>query len=353
VASVLIKARRLTALAFLASLTALAGAAWACGPSFGPLAVSPSQGQPGSKMTVSGSGFHDGSVEIRWNGPNGPLLATASGHDFSVRVTVPDVNPGVYYVVARPTGPNSGTAPYSTAPFRVTERPSLSVSPASGRVAGRASVTGSLFPSEGPVRLHWDSPAGPLLATAAGPSFTTSITVPAAAPGAHRIVALSPELWSGLTPAATQGFGVTAPPAGLAVPPPAPDAVGPSIAAAALSLANRIRRVSRRGYFTLFCGRFSEEPVTGRCGARGARRAGPRLRSKPFQARKGRMVRVRLRLSGKGLASLERAGKMRMRGHVAARDRLGNRSAAGFRFMLRAPQGSGRTARRADAAVGW
>ena len=60
----LIKARCRGALVVLASLTAVAGAAWACGPSYGPLAISPTQGQAGSQMTVAGSGFHEPPVRI-------------------------------------------------------------------------------------------------------------------------------------------------------------------------------------------------------------------------------------------------------------------------------------------------
>ena len=73
-------------------------AAWACVPQ--PLVViQPAAfGAPGSQVTVDGYLF-GGSMEIRWNAIDGPELATASGSNFSVPITVPQAAPGLYTIL--------------------------------------------------------------------------------------------------------------------------------------------------------------------------------------------------------------------------------------------------------------
>jgi Ca2+-binding RTX toxin-like protein len=73
--------------------------AWACTPSAG-LSLDPSSGVPGTRVSAKGRGFGHGPAEIHWNSADGPLLAVASGPDFSSTVTVPDGAAGVSYVVA-------------------------------------------------------------------------------------------------------------------------------------------------------------------------------------------------------------------------------------------------------------
>lgn len=95
--------RRIVAVTFVTIALAggLVGQAWACTPL---AAVTLSQLAAGaeSRVTVNGTAFHSGvPVEIRWNGVTGPVLATATGPDFSVPVTVPgDADPGAYYILA-------------------------------------------------------------------------------------------------------------------------------------------------------------------------------------------------------------------------------------------------------------
>lgn len=74
--------------------------AWAC-TAQATIQLSPRWGEPGSTVVVDGRSFVDGGpVSIRWDSPSGPQLATATGPSFSTAVTVPDVDAGVYYVVA-------------------------------------------------------------------------------------------------------------------------------------------------------------------------------------------------------------------------------------------------------------
>lgn len=345
----MLKVRWLTVLTCAAMLAVAGGVAWACGPGGYGYSVHPTNGSSGTRATLHAAGFPNEPVEIRWNSAGGPVLGNAHGPQFSVAVTIPAAQPGVYTVLAR------GTVTGTTTPvaFTVTEPPALSVSPASGPAGSRVHVEGSRFPPSGAVELRWDSLAGPLLAMATAPTFTQTVTVPSDGPGGHSIVAVSPHLWSGSRPAATQAFQLTPRPAATTVlVTSGADSVGPAITGAALSIANRGRRVSARGFVTLVCGTFREDGVVGRCGARAVRGATPRLRARSFRATLRRPVRVRFRLSRKGLASLEKTGRKRMRGHVAARDQLGNPSAARFRFTLLAPRRAGAPARATATAAG-
>ncbi len=65
---------------------------------------------PGSTVTVKmtqGSWASTQAVQIHWNSLTGPVLATTAGGDFSVPVQVPQVGPGVYYMVAADTTNNA------------------------------------------------------------------------------------------------------------------------------------------------------------------------------------------------------------------------------------------------------
>jgi Tol biopolymer transport system component len=133
---------------------------------------------------------------------------------------------------------------------------------------------------------------------------------------------------------------VTAP--GPPAPRPRPDTAGPLLSARALARANRTIRVGRDGRFRLFCGRFAE-PVTGRCGGAGKLRARRLdLGVRAFNARAGRRVLVRFRLSRRTLKRLRVARTARMNGRVVARDAHGNATTARFRFRLKAPPPRGR-----------
>ncbi len=138
---------------------------------------------------------------------------------------------------------------------------------------------------------------------------------------------------------------------GLPGPPPGPplgpgaDTTGPALSGRSLTRGNGVIRVSRRGRFGLFCGRYAE-PVTGRCGGRSIRRVvaaqRPRrpllLRRRSFTAQAGQRAVVRFRLSRRQLRALKREGRIRMLGAATARDALGNPTTVSFRFALRAPR---------------
>ena len=105
--------------------------------------------------------------------------------------------------------------------------------------------------------------------------------------------------------------------------------------------------------------------MAGECGARSIHRLdatpGPqstagrsmvlKLRSRSFTAAPGHPVRLRYRLSRRGMTALRKARLVRMRGRLVSRDRLGNRTDATFRFRLKARTRRGRVS--GSAALSW
>lgn len=97
------------------------GLAWACTPT-SSIVLLPETGPTASKITVSGQVAPDAGsaapVEIRWNSVSGLLLGTVTAdatRNFSAEVTVPDVAPGVYYVLAISGKAEAGRASYEVA----------------------------------------------------------------------------------------------------------------------------------------------------------------------------------------------------------------------------------------------
>ncbi len=93
--------------------------AWACVPQ--PLiSVQPrASGPSGSDVTVEALAV-SGAAEIRWNGVDGPLLATATGPSFSVPVSLPDAPPGLYAIVVFERGADGSVGSSGRAAFQIT-----------------------------------------------------------------------------------------------------------------------------------------------------------------------------------------------------------------------------------------
>ena len=95
--------RGAAAVGVLISAILVAGAtAWAC-ISVASLSVSPAQAQPGQQVEVKGEGYNTKPVDLRFNGLDGPVLATvtAQGGAIKATVTIPqDAKPGNYVVFA-------------------------------------------------------------------------------------------------------------------------------------------------------------------------------------------------------------------------------------------------------------
>lgn len=106
--------------AFMAVATAMvvASAAWACTSQARSFALDGITGPRGSEVTATGEAVLQDTapMTIRWNSVSGPVLAeVTSSYEFSVPLTIPDAEPGVYYLVAV-----SGDTAMARAAFEVT-----------------------------------------------------------------------------------------------------------------------------------------------------------------------------------------------------------------------------------------
>ena len=88
----------------VAAVTIGAGVAWACtGQTYMNIPVT--AGAPGSPLSmevVAGPQLAAGAVAVHWNSIDGPVLASttvAEGEGAVLEATVPQVAPGVYYLV--------------------------------------------------------------------------------------------------------------------------------------------------------------------------------------------------------------------------------------------------------------
>lgn len=88
----------------VAVVIGLASVAWACTPQ--PTLTAPTTATaPGERVTVSGEVVQPGPVRVVWGSSEGTVLAssTPEGRSFSLDVTVPQVDPGVYYLLLVPS----------------------------------------------------------------------------------------------------------------------------------------------------------------------------------------------------------------------------------------------------------
>lgn len=137
------------AVAALASVVTVAmSTAAACVPmpfvSIQPRASGPA----GSAVTVAGASF-PGPVELRWNGPDGTLLGSAEGPDFSKEVKVPAAPQGLYVVFAVARDPGGGVAGTASAAFQVTATAGAESDAQTAEVRDRGTAS-SARPRSGP-----------------------------------------------------------------------------------------------------------------------------------------------------------------------------------------------------------
>jgi hypothetical protein len=120
--------RWLVCLSLLALALGTGGAAWGCVPQ--PLvSLQPrSSGPRGSEVTVEALAFGSAPVEVRWNGVDGELLATASGPQFSVPVTIPQVPEGLSHIVVFERDQTGAVGSSGRAAFLVTSPPGTDAS---------------------------------------------------------------------------------------------------------------------------------------------------------------------------------------------------------------------------------
>lgn len=139
-------------------LVASAGLAWACTAQPRILSVSPVAEAPSPTAGPSTQGAKEvdvrgasvgaqAPVEIRWNAATGPIIGVATADadgNFAATATIPDVAPGVYYLVAA-----AGDVGIARAAYEVT----APASPSSSASAGPADLwatSPATAPSAGP-----------------------------------------------------------------------------------------------------------------------------------------------------------------------------------------------------------
>ena len=125
---------------------------WACVPqpflSIGPVASGP----VGAEVTVDGTDFGSGPVEIRWKGIQGPRLAEGSGPEFSVTVTIPDAPVGLHLLIGVNRDVNGNITQRGAASFQVTGAGDSILSPRSEAKHGDSSEpTDETGPSVGSI----------------------------------------------------------------------------------------------------------------------------------------------------------------------------------------------------------
>lgn len=121
----------------------LAGSAWACVPQARLVTLEPgSSGPVGSEVTVEGLAFDPGTVEIRWDASDGPVLGRANGPSFSAKVTIPEATEGLHAIVVLGRSPDGSIGNAATAAFQVA--PAGGEGPAAAPAAAPADDAGSL-----------------------------------------------------------------------------------------------------------------------------------------------------------------------------------------------------------------
>jgi hypothetical protein len=90
----------------VAAIAGLCGTAWACVPQPFISLRPDASGSSGEQVSAAGINFGDDTVDLRWNGIDGPLLAKAQGPSFSTSVTVPGASDGLYTILAIPRAPD-------------------------------------------------------------------------------------------------------------------------------------------------------------------------------------------------------------------------------------------------------
>lgn len=145
----------LVVLAGCALILGLQIAAWACIPQAKLVTVQPRSSSPaGSEVTINALGLDAGRAEIRWNAPDGKVLATATGPNFSAPLTIPDAPEGLYALVVLSRQADGSVGNTATASFQVGGSAGPGGQPAESPFAGgRPESKPPKAPSASPSRL--------------------------------------------------------------------------------------------------------------------------------------------------------------------------------------------------------
>lgn len=119
----------------MAVAVAVASAAWACTAWTAMSPLSEPAGKPGTEVTVRGT-TPNGPVAIRWDGLQGPVLATVDiqNGSFATKVRIPEAPPGLHYVVVSSQGDGGWSRAAFKIPGRVPTAPAVGSGTSSGRL---------------------------------------------------------------------------------------------------------------------------------------------------------------------------------------------------------------------------
>lgn len=110
----------------------IAAQAWACVPMPVLTVLSKSSGPAGSTFSVQGENV-PAPIEVRWNSPQGQLLARVNNPAKVTRVKVPTVAPGLYVVMMLSRQSNRTVGAIARAPFYVQGPTTAGIKPAASK----------------------------------------------------------------------------------------------------------------------------------------------------------------------------------------------------------------------------
>lgn len=159
------------------------------------LTISPTKGNPGTSVTVSGVGYVPGETVSIYGGCkvapcSGPLLAATSadtaGNISGVSITIPSAGVGTYPIAGQ--GAAATNPSFAFANFTVTNV-AITLNSSSGPVGQTVTVSGTGF-ANASLSLYWDSTSSGVLKTVwANNTFSTTLAIPQGAGGTHAVIA--------------------------------------------------------------------------------------------------------------------------------------------------------------------
>ncbi|MEL7562525.1 IPT/TIG domain-containing protein [Dehalogenimonas sp. 4OHTPN] len=158
------------------------------------ITVSPTSGQVGTSVTISGNGFNSGGViDFEFDGAAftgvTSITAAANGTFTKTAVIIPTTSAGAHTITARVT---SDPTVFANATFTVNSR--IVITPTTGTAGTTVTITGSGFSPAGVMSFTYD--ATPLASSPATPTiqangtFSAQVVIPGAAAATHTIYAV-------------------------------------------------------------------------------------------------------------------------------------------------------------------
>ena len=157
------------------------------------ISVNPVSGEAGTVITVTGTGFdRRNGVDFSFGGTsviNVVWLVEGGGRTnsdgtFAVNLTVLDVVPGSYTILAEDEDDNDI---FATANFTVVVNTAVNVSPTTGKVGDSITVVGSSFGAGATATLYFDNVSQGTVLVGLDGSFTASLDIPDSTTGVHTI----------------------------------------------------------------------------------------------------------------------------------------------------------------------